>query len=369
MEERIFGNPDAIKRAKEAHAGDKTVYINWDLIKELPEEFEPVVTEIKIDIKKDFSDIGNGNYMPKPELMYKIAEAAGISGGDKSLYEPIIEEIDINPMLCKSIEDEPLFRKMTVGYRVTKYATRIQEDGTPLRSSPCTCAFHVWNRCLELWEKEEVYTEGYTKKGKYPNKYDSKFKRKSHFASEMKFAQAKAETKSYLKAIRELAGLMTGYRQEDLISGRLSFVKIRRSHGSIKMETAARLAALSQGKQLEAPEPNLLFADEPQQEIKPEPKPELENKPEPTAHRQLFSGDHEPLPATAREMLIKTLNHYLSDGLIGDNNKETAKNIIEWLNNTPEAESDPKFWPKALSILKEIETNIFDEGKIDHKLY
>lgn len=358
MNSRIFGNPEAIKRAQEAHAGDKTVYVNWDLIKELPEEFEPVLTELKIDIKKDFSDIGNGNYMPKPELMYKIAEAAGISGGEKSIYDSIIEEIDINPMLCKSIEEPPTFRKMTVGYTVTKYATRLQEDGTPLRSSPCTCAFHVWNRCMELWNKEETYTEGYSKQGKYPNKYDNKFKRKSHFSSEMKFAQAKAETKSYLKAIRELAGLMTGYRQEDLISGRLSFVKIRRSHGSIKMETAARLAALSQGKQIEAPEPNLLFADEP------------ETIPE-TAHQKLFSGElkSEPLPDTAREMLIKTLNHYLSDDLVGDNNKDTAKNIISWLESTPEAENDEKFWPKALNILKEIENNIPDEGKIDHKLY
>jgi len=365
IQSKIFGDPDAIKRAQQANAGDKTVYVNWDLIQELPEEFEPVLTEIKINIKKDFCDIGNGNYMPNPDLMYKIAEAAGISGGEKSLYDPIIEEIDINPMLCKPMEDNPTFRKMTVGYKVTKYATRIQEDGNPLRSSPCTCAYHVWNRCLELWTKEELYTEGYSKPGKYPNKYDSTFKRKAHFSGEMKFAQAKAETKSYLKSIRELACIMTGYRQEDLISGSLYFVKIRRSRGSIKMETAARLSAFSQGKQIEAPEPNLLFADdttiEPERTHPPEKKPEKTN---PIPPKQ-----PEESPGTMREMMIKTLEHYQSDSMIPDDLATTVPKILTWLNNSPNAEDDNEFWPKAISMLKLIDSKIPEEGRFDHKLY
>jgi len=275
-------------------------------------------------------------------------------------------------MLCKPIEDNPTFRKMTVGYKVTKYSTRIQEDGTSLRSSPCTCAFHVWNRCLELWTKEELYTEGYLKSGKYPNKYDSAFKRKAHFSSEMKFAQAKAETKSYLKSIRELSGLMTGYRTEDLSSGRLTFVKIRRSRTSIKMESAARLSALSQGHQ---PEPNLLFADD---DIVPPqggtgevtPKPDVTQ----TAHQKLFSSvkpEPEPnnSPTTAREMMIETLNHYQKDGMIPDDMKTTTSKLLEWLNNTPEAENNQEFWPKAINILKSIDSKIPEEGRLNHNLY
>ncbi len=155
---QIYGDPEAIKRAEAAKAGDKSIYINMDAIRELPDEYEAVVTEVAVDpknLKADFSDVGSGNWMPQTQLMYRIAEACGIGGGDRSVSKPIVEEIDINPMLMLGMTEVPTVRKMTVGRSVTKFSTRMQEDGTPRTSSPCNAEYNVWDRCLEEWAKEE----------------------------------------------------------------------------------------------------------------------------------------------------------------------------------------------------------------------
>jgi hypothetical protein len=67
---KIIGDQKVITAAINSPAGDKSQYVNWDAINDLPEDFEAVVTQIKIDLKNDFSDIGNDTFMPKPELMY-----------------------------------------------------------------------------------------------------------------------------------------------------------------------------------------------------------------------------------------------------------------------------------------------------------
>ena len=371
---KIYGDQAVIERVKQAKPGDKTMYINWEAINELPEEYEVIITEIKFDSKKldgDFSNVGadnNPSWMPATQLMYRVAEACGISGGENSIAEPLMEDVDINPMLMKSMEDAPTYRKMKVGAKVVKYATRLQEDGTPLRSSPCTSEFNVWERCQELWSKEEMYTEGYSKPSKYPNKYDTQYKRRNHFQSELKFAHAKAETKAYLKSIRELAGLQTGYRTEDLNAGRLVFARVRRSREVLRMETAARLQAISKGIGTQEAE-KLLFGtvvDE-AQPIPPEADPEVVEQ-EPT---ETFTAPEpvKPPETTKREEMIAVLKNYLDTDLIVEEYKESAKNIFQWLVDNQGAEADAMYWPKAIGILTEIEKKIPEEGRITHGLY
>lgn len=330
---KILGDKNTIESARMAKAGDKTVYINFDAINQLPDEYEVLINEVKFDIKNDFADIGNGNYMPQPHLMYRIAEAKGIQGGENSISEPIIEDVDINPMLMKPLESEPTYRKMTVGRCVKKYATVLQEDGTLLRSSACTCNFNVWERCLELWSKEELYTEGYKKQSQYPPKYDTQYKRRNHFQSEMKFAHAKAETKAHEKAIRELAGLLTGYKLEDLKTGKLYFAKIRRSQSILKAETAARLTALSKG--LKAPTENLLFE---------EPK------------------------KSNREILIQTFKHYQNEPMLKQY-EALIEPMVLWLEKEENAEKNIALWNKALLNLKTIEDTLPEQGRLKHYLY
>ncbi len=243
--------------------GDRAVYVNMDAIRELPDQFEVVISKVEYDknnLENDFSNVGSKDfpaYMPDPQLMYRIAEAKGICGGHESQSESIVEEVDINPMLMKPLSDLPTYRKMVVGKRVTKQSYVLQDDGTERWSSPCTIEYNVWERCQELWSKEESVTNGYKTEGKHPSKYDTMYKRKAHFDAEMKFAQSKAETKANLKTIRELAGMMTGFSREDLKTGFLIFSRVRRSQDSLKVEAAAAMATgqKAQAKLFQAPPP------------------------------------------------------------------------------------------------------------------
>ena len=362
---KIYGDENTIKRAQDAKPGDKSIYINWDAIKSLPDEYEVVITEVTFNTSKldeSFSDVGNDNYMPSPALHYKIAEAKGISGGENSLNSAIYEDVNLSEMTMESV---PKFIKMLTGYQVTKFSTVMEEDGTIRRSSPCTIPYNVWNRCVEMWMKEEETTEGYKdnlQKYKivrgskswdlYP-KYNTKFKRKSHFYSELKFAQQKAETKAQEKTIRELAGLMTGYRKEDLASGRLIFAKVRRSREILQAETAARLNALSQGVQEQPEAQKMLFSPsggtiEVVEETEPDTEPEPSN----------------------RDKLIKALKFYLNEKTVelDETVTGTVKIMLKWLNDTPDAETNDKYWDKAMGNLKKIEDGIPEFARFNHGL-
>ncbi len=350
---KIYGDTQTINRAKSAPAGDRGVYVNFDAINDLPDEYEAVLTAVKYDplrLEKSFSNVGtksNPSWMPNPDMMYKIAEACGISGGEVSETKPMIEEVDVNPMLLKPMTDAPTYQRKNVGRSVSKRSSRMTEDGTQIFSSLCTSEYNVWERCLELWSKEESYTNGYTKSGQYDNKYDTPYKRKAHFDAEMKFAHAKAESKAYLKTIRELAGLPTGYKTEDLQSGEMIFPKIRRSQAVLKMETAARLSAMSNGL---------------------DPK---------SAQKQLFA----PAPSEIDEPIIETpyvdepalldvYTLYLDENLIVDEKLlEGAKKAVEWMRSDPKYASNANYYNRALENLKKIEETIPTQFRTGHSLY
>jgi hypothetical protein len=304
-----YGNAKLKERVERRSPEDKNVYINLDAIAELPDEYEAIISEVLFDPKDlpaSFSDVGVGAWMPGTALIYEIAEACGISGIGEPIIEPIIEEIDYNPMLCAPMDALPTKRKMIVGKRVSKQSQVMQEDGTMRASSVCTSDYNAWERCSEAWSKEEMYTNGYTKEGKFPPKYDNKYKRKHHFDEEMKFAHAKAETKSHIKTIRELAKMQTGFKTEDLKEGRLIFVKIRRSSMVLKLETAARLDAIRNG----GPHPTLTPAQMAEFEA-PGAKAIAEAK---RNDDLILTPDPEPL--TEREQMHKDLTEWLASKLI-----------------------------------------------------
>lgn len=386
---RIYGDKDAIAAAKRAKPGDKKVYINFDAINELPEEFEVVVSKIEFDPKNldaDFSDVGNGHYMPQPQLMYRIAEAKGIRGCQDSITEPVIEEVDINPLLMKGLGEQPIMRKMCVGRKVSKQSKVVEEDGTERSSSLCTCIYNVWERCKELWSREEMDTNGYDdkivktgeyeyfgkkkygphyKKGQYvfEIKYNLPLKRQLHFDSEMKFAHAKAETKAHEKTIRELAGLMTGYKKNDLSEGKLYFAKVRRSREILKAESAARLSALSKGKQIEQKPQVSLFGpgeiEEQITQVNPVDFPVVEEK------KESILKDKPKW-----EQFIEVINHYSEENIIPTDIKKSVEKAFDWVFSGKEkAEEHTEYWEKAINILRALENDIPKLGKIEHNLY
>ncbi len=350
------------QKKKDAYAytpGDKSVYINLDAINDLPDEYEAVITEVHFNsqrLEESFSNVGSKTqpaWQPKVELMYKIAEACGISGGDVSETEPMVEEVDINPMLMKEMDAPPTYRRMTVGRSVSKRSSRLMEDGTLLWSSLCTAEYNVWERCMELWSKEEIYTEGYSKNGKYDNKYDNKYKRRAHFDSEMKFAHAKAETKAYVKSIRELAGMPTGFSTGDLESGKFVFARIRRSKSVLKMETAARISAISRGQTPSQPAAPALFGpEEPIYNDLP-----VDETPEPEKEK-----------AVVETHLLAVFEEYLpqiSDITLA----ESVQNAIDWLKKQDDPKSKKALYSKALDVLKKVEEHIPEDFQIEHNLY
>ena len=378
---KIIAEKSVLDYCKKAVPGNKTVYVNMDAINELPDQFEVILTEIKFNTKTDFSDVGNGNLMPVTALMYKIAEAVGISGGDNSITEPVIEEVDINPMLLKLIEEDPTFRKMIVGRRVTKFSTLLQEDGTTRRSSPCTSIFNVWERCLELWSAEEANTKGYDSSivKHYPDgnpyyeytwnketkkrslKYDTTFKRRAHFNAELKFAHAKAETKAHTKTIRELSGMMTGYTTDDLEEGKFIFSKVRKSREALKLEQAANLSRISAGHE-STPAGNLLFGpgDETIKSVEENKEPDpFDSTPEP----------EDVIPPTKEEELLGIFQTYEKLKGLTAGDKTSVGKCIKWLESNPNKtdEGYAGLWKKIIAKLKTIESKVDPKDRVEHK--
>lgn len=383
MSTRIYGDKDTIERARRAKPGDPHVYVNMEAIMELPEQFEVHIEKVKFDFNQDFVDVG-GTFMPTPKLMNAIAEARGIEGTTEIHVESIIEEVDINPLLCKPLDAEPTIRRMIVGKRSIKTGKVLNEDGTWRQSDPCAVDYNAWERCLIEWSKEEEITDGYntagrkvnqggntfyerqwynkekrqTESGAYYPKYDNRFKRQRHLTEAMKFAQRQADTKARNIVIRVLAGLKTGYQKDELKDGYFIFPRIRRSREILKLETAADLQARAKGLTGRGDQATaLLFgpseASAPQEDD--------------------FPTDPEPEPAkkeiSKREHMVAILKAYQKDDLIAADLKESAVKVIAWLEKTPDAEQDAKYWPKAIEIHRKIETKIPSEGRIDHKIF
>jgi len=205
-----------------------------------------------------------------------------------------------------------------------------------------------------------MYTEGYTKQGKYPSKYDTTFKRNAHFNKELKFAHAKAETKAHSKSIRELAGLMTGYTAADLTEGRFIFAKVRKSKEALKLEQAANLSRISNSGQA-SPAANLLFGPE---DIVEDTDPfDTEEPPE------IEPVDITPV-ITPEEELLGIFQTYEKLGTLPEAEQQTTLKCIRFLESNPaKDESYKRLYQKVIDGLKKVELKIDAFDKVEHKFY
>jgi hypothetical protein len=353
----INGKQETIKRVREATPGDPSVYISIEAISQLPDDVEAVIVEVPFyqnfandkDEKNSFSNVGTDtkpSYYPKTNLMYSIAEARGISADPNPLLDPLYEDVNISEMEMAQV---PVIQKKKVGYTVKRSGTVIQDDGTT-RACSHIGIFNAWDECTNLWATEEKWTEGYSKKGKYDNKYQSKWNRRLHFQEQLDKSPRMADSTSWLKCIRDLAGLKTGFTKEDLKEGKFYFAKIRRSEMVRKAETAARLACIAGGVQQQQIESPYEAPAAPQQPmtvtIVPEPEPVQDP-------RQTFIGN---------------LEVYLLQGLVPADLVDVAGKIKDWLNGHADAVQDA-WWSEAVKRLKAIEDRIPAELRIGHKIY
>lgn len=348
---RIKGDEKTIKRILDTKPGDPMVYVNLDAIEQLPDEYEAVAVKVTFDKEKDFTNIGTElkpSYYPITKLMYDIAEKRGISGVGDIDVQPLYEDVNISDM---NMEKTAVLQKMKVGYKVIKQGSVLQEDGTSRLSGPRIGIFNAWDECQKLWVNEEKWTEGYSKKAKYDNKYDTKWKRKAHFQDLLDKAVGMADTTSWLKCIRECAGLKTGFNSDELAEGAFYFTKIVRSEKAIKAETAAKLLAISHGHYQSKPLYPMAVPLPEVQEIIPVKIEPVEREKDP------------------REQMISIFCHYIDNDMIPDSQKASIDRLFKWVKTTPECANDEKLWPKALNCLRQLEETIPEVGRFKHDLY
>ena len=363
-------NKDVLKRIKSAKPGDPSVLVSLEALESLPEIYSATIVSIPFSIpdgknsNEDWSVVAtypNVMYMPTVNLLSRIADARGVSGLDNGTQKQIIQLVDWN-RITLNYSAPPQLVNYPVGYEVVKQGSVLQEDGTERISDPAIIIYNVFERCNELWTKEESATDNYKNVTVSSNgtklytaynkqqacKYDSQAKRLAHLASEMKFAEAKASIKARNLVIRTLCGLQTGYNIEQLKSGCFYIGKILRSNFAIKSEHAARLAGLSKGAVMADNASDELYGYTGYTEI-----PE-----DVTPGETLIETPAEAVTILDRDTVIRKIGKYLEFNLVPSDKKDSAVNMLAWLESAPNAEENQKFWNRAVDVLAEIESNI-----------
>ena len=366
-------NKDVLKRIKNAKPGDPSVLVSLEALESLPEIYSATIVSIPFSVpngkgsNEDWSVVAtypNVMYMPTVNLLSRIADARGVSGLDNGTQKQIIQLIDWN-RITLNYSAPPQLVNYPVGYEVVKQGSVLQEDGTERISDPAIIIYNVFERCNELWTKEESATDNYKNVTVSSNgtklytaynkqqacKYDSQTKRLAHLASEMKFAEAKASIKARNLVIRTLCGLQTGYNIEQLKNGCFYIGKILRSNFAIKSEHAARLAGLSKGAVMQDNASDELYGYTGYTEI-----PE-----DVTPSETLIETLTEAVTVLDRDTVIRKIGKYLEFNLVPSDKKDSAVNMLAWLENTPNAEENGKFWARAKEVLAEIEKAINPE--------
>lgn len=368
-------NKDVLKRIKSAKPGDPSVLVSLEALESLPEIYSATIVSIPFSVpngkesNEDWSVVAtypNVMYMPTVNLLSRIADARGVSGLDNGTQKQIIQLVDWN-RITMNYSAPPQLVNYPVGYEVVKQGTVMQEDGTERISDPAIIIYNVFERCNELWTKEESATDNYKNVTVSSNgtkmytaynkqqacKYDSQAKRLAHLASEMKFAEAKASIKARNLVIRTLCGLQTGYNIDQLKSGCFYIGKILRSEFAIKSEHAARLAGLSKGVTVDNAS-NELYGYSGYTQIPEDPIPQEE---------LIESPVEEPAvnPVLDRATVLRKIGKYLEFNLVPEDKKESAENMKNWLEGTENAESNEKYWHRVLEVLKGIETELNPE--------
>ncbi|KKM26474.1 hypothetical protein LCGC14_1584370 [marine sediment metagenome] len=184
-------NLPTINYSKEAFELIKSHEANQDLIFVAPEDlrtqsmFLPEVVVIKSTID-DYHDLKTGQFMPKGHQTDRIGEAAGIAFLDKNCGTRT-ELVDGNTAY--------------VGFAQAK---KRMPDGTWRTSSICEYEFNPVLRA-----EEDILRD----KG---DKYKDENKRKLLTLTYKKFGRARAGTGARLRVIRELTGMQTSFKRDQL---------------------------------------------------------------------------------------------------------------------------------------------------------
>ena len=216
------------------HVGKSLVFASREDVENVAPQFEPVVTVVTLSTD-DFTDVGMGNMYPGKSATNRIADAAGVSflpnvGGTR-------EDGDFQAV---KIVKQSTFYQACGEFKVIGAAQgqRLKPDGTPRFSSVREYEFNVIDRANEDFLKDA---------SKQDQKYTSEIAARKHLIDLKKFATQRASTGAQLAVIRELAGIPTTFKR-DQITKPMVFSQIIENN-RFKLDIAKEIMKTPDGRQ------------------------------------------------------------------------------------------------------------------------
>lgn len=199
-------NVPAIKKALQALEQFKNksmAFARKEDFEAVGQQFQPLVTIVTL-MPADFTDMGRGNMYPGKSAVNRIGDATGVSfiedaGGTTEIG---------NASTVKFVKQEGGYYQVEGKYEIVGRAqgTRLKPDGTPRPSSPSEYGFDVVGRT-----NAELVRDAQGDK-----KLTNELAARAKFLELQKFGRQKARTGAELGVIRELAGVPTGFKKEQI---------------------------------------------------------------------------------------------------------------------------------------------------------
>jgi hypothetical protein len=213
------------------HATQKSlVFASREDVESVAPQFEPVVTVLQFELS-DFVDVGMGNMYPSKSATNRIADATGVSflpgaGGTRP-------EGDFKSV---KIVDQGGFTQAYGEFKVIGSAQgqRLKPDGTPRFSSVREYEFNVIDRANRDFLKK-------------PENYKTEAQARAHLLELKQFATQRASTGAQLAVVRELAGIPTAFKR-DQIGKPMVFSQIIENN-RFKLDIAKEIMKTPDGRQ------------------------------------------------------------------------------------------------------------------------
>lgn len=219
------------------HKKELVFYKQTDIVN--TENYKSVTTRIPF-VQADFHNLA-GNYYPKKSLTNSIGHAAGIEYIGECRMEDVFDE---------KISPDGTVSKIRVGIRAFKKGRKRRPDGTWAVSSECSYEFNWEDRAEEDFLKdEELYYTGGDAKYTFPDDENrQKIMRRKRINALKKFATQRASTGAELMVIRELVGMPTGFKKDELSVGYIEVSQVCESQKLQDAKAKAHLVAIASGK-------------------------------------------------------------------------------------------------------------------------
>jgi len=212
------------------------IFARREEIEAVSPQFEPIVTVLELE-PTDFTDVGMGNMYPGKSATNRISDAAGVSflrdvGGTREVG---------SWSTVKAAKQAGGFYQAAGEYKVIGSAQgqRLKPDGAPRLSSVREYEFNVVDRANEDFLKD--FSKG------ADAKYTTEVSALKHLLELKKFATQRASTGAELAVVRELVGLPTAFKR-DQIGKPMIFSQIVENN-RFKIEIAREIMKTPDGRQ------------------------------------------------------------------------------------------------------------------------